>query len=81
MEDEQAGTSIRVLLRLYHNPGNAYAASYAYFTFNSLHRRLLTHSSTSEIWKEETSIFYYNLSSRGYPRRFLRTVFQEVTWA
>ena len=38
-------------------------------------------SSTSEIWKEETSLFYYNLSSRGYPRRFLRTVFQEVTWA
>jgi len=90
MEDGQAGTSIRVLLRPYHKPGNAYA----YLPFNSFHGRhtfrgwvlaeilrLLTHSSTPEIWKEETSLFYYNLSSRGYPRRFLRTVFQEVTWA
>ena len=90
MEDGQAGTSIRVLLRPYHKPGN----TYAYLPFNSFHGRhtfrgwvlaeilrLLTHSGTLEIWKEETSLFYYNLNSRGYPRRFLRTVFQEVTWA
>ena len=36
-------------------------------------------SSTPEIWLEETSILYRHLCSRGYPRWFLRTVFEEVT--
>ena len=40
----------------------------------------MTHSSTPELWKEEMGIFYHHLCSRGYPRYFLRTVFQEVTW-
>jgi len=43
--------------------------------------RLTTHSSSPEIWREERSIFYHHLCSRGYPRNFLRTVFHEVTWA
>ncbi len=41
--------------------------------------RLMTHSSLPEIWREGRS-FYSWLCSRGYPRRYLRTVFQEVTW-
>ena len=82
--------TIRVLFRPYRKPGNAYA----YIPFTSFHGRhtfrgwvlaellrLMTHSSTPELWKEECGIFYHHLSSRGYPRRFLRTVFQEVTWA
>jgi len=84
------GTTIRVLFRPYRKPGNAYA----YIPFTSFHGRhtfrgwvraelirLMTHSSTPEIWKAEGSIFYHHLCSRGYPRRFLRTVFQEITWA
>ena len=42
--------------------------------------RLLTHSSTVEIWQEEGEFFYHCLSARGYPRVFLRAVFREVTW-
>ena len=84
------GATIRVLFRPYHKPGNAYA----YIPFTSFHGRhtfrgwvraelirLMTHSSTPEIWREEGSMFYHHLCSRGYPRSFLRTVFQEVTWA
>ena len=82
--------TIRVLFRPYRKPGNAYA----YIPFTSFHGRhtfrgwvlaellrLKTHSSTPELWKEECGILYRHLSSRGYPRRFLRTVFQEITWA
>ena len=82
-------TTVRVLFRPYRKPGNAYA----YIPFNSFHGRhtfrgwvlaellrLMTHSSTPELWREEGSIFYHHLCSRGYPRGFLRTVFQEVTW-
>ena len=84
------GATIRVLFRPYRKPGNAYA----YIPFTSFHGRhifrgwvlaellrLLTHCSTPELWKEEGSIFYHHLCSRGYPWGFLRTVFQEVTWA
>ena len=84
------GATIRVLFRPYRKPGNAYA----YIPFTSFHGhhtfrgwvlaellRLLTHSSTPELWKEEGYILYHHLCSRGYPRSFLRTVFQEVTWA
>ncbi len=43
--------------------------------------RLMTHSSTPELWKEEEgSEFYHHLCSKGYPLCFVRTVFQEVTW-
>ena len=83
------GTTVRVLFRPYRKPGNAYA----YIPFTSFHGRhtfrgwvlaelirLMTHSSTPELWKEEIGIFYHHLCSRGYPRYFLRTVFQEVTW-
>ena len=83
------GATSRVTFRPYRKPGNAYA----YIPFNSFHGRhtfrgwalaellrLVTHSSTPELWKEEGSIFYHHLCSRGYPRSFLRTVFQEVTW-
>jgi hypothetical protein len=86
----RTGATIRVLFRPYRKPGNAYA----YIPFTSFHGRhtfrgwvlaellrLLTHSSTPELWREEGSIFYHHLCSRGYPRSFLRTVFQEVTWA
>lgn len=84
------GATIQIIFRPYHKPGNAYA----YIPFSSFHGRhifrgwvlaeilrLLTHSSTPEIWLEETSILYRHLCSRGYPRWFLRTVFEEVTWA
>ena len=75
---------------LYRKPGNAYA----YIPFNSFHGRhtfrgwvvaellrLATHSSTPNVWVEETKVFYHHLRSRGYPRRFLKQVFEEVTWA
>jgi hypothetical protein len=85
------GTSAgRVLFRPYRKPGNAYACI-PFTSFHGRHTfrgwvlaellRLMTHSSTPELWKEEGSIFYHHLCSRGYPRCFLRTVFQEVTWA
>ena len=86
----RTGTTIRVMLSPFHKPGNAYA----YIPFSSFHGRhtfrgwvlaeilrLLTHSSTPDIWKEETRMFYHHLCSRGYPQWFLRSVFQEVTWA
>ena len=82
--------SSQISMRPYRKPGNAYA----YIPFNSFHGRhtfrgwvvaellrLATHSSTPNIWLEETKCFYHHLSSRGYPRRFLAQVFQEVTWA
>ena len=75
--------------RPYRKPGNAHA----YLPFTSFHARhtfrgwilaellrLLTHSSTVEIWQEEGEFFYHCLCSRGYPRVFLRAVFREVTW-
>jgi hypothetical protein len=87
MNLQRAGT--RIIFRPYRKPGNAYA----YIPFTSFHGRhtfrgwvlaelirLMTHSSTPELWKEEIGIFYHHLCSRGYPRYFLRTVFQEVTW-
>ena len=85
----RTSTAWRVTLRPYRKPGNAYA----YIPFTSFHARhtfrgwilaellrLLTHSSSPEIWMEEGRSFYHWLCSRGYPRRYLRTVFQEVTW-
>ncbi len=87
------GTTVRVLFRPYRKPGNARA--YAYISFTSFHGRhtsrgwvlaelpslrLMTHNSTPELWKEEGSVFYDHLCSRGYPQCFLRTVLQEVTW-
>ena len=75
--------------RPYRKPGNAHA----YLPFTSFHARhtfrgwilaellrLLTHSSTVEIWQEEGEFFYHCLCSRGYPRDFLRAVFREITW-
>jgi hypothetical protein len=83
-------TETRVTFSPYRKPGNAYA----YIPYSSFHGRhtfrgwvlaellrLLTHCSTPKLWTEEGRIFYHHLCSRGYPRRFLRTVFQEVTWA
>jgi hypothetical protein len=84
-----ADTTFRVTFRPYRKPGNAYA----YIPFNSFHGRhvfrgwilaellrLLTHSSKLEYWLEEGMNFYHLLSARGYPRWYLRAVFQEVTW-
>jgi hypothetical protein len=75
--------------RPYRKPGNAHA----YIPFTSFHARhtfrgwvlaellrLLTHSSTVDIWQEEGEFFYHCLCSRGYPRDFLRAVFREITW-
>ena len=42
--------------------------------------RLLTHSSQPEFWQQEGTFFYHHLRTRGYPRRYLSAVFQEVTW-
>ena len=43
--------------------------------------RLLTHSNTLKLWREERGIFYHHLCSREYAQSFLRTIFREVTWA
>ena len=80
----------RIVFRPYRKPGNAHA----YIPFHSFHGRhifrgwvlaellrLLTHCSTLELWRAEGSIFYHHLCARGYPREFLRAVFQEVTWS
>ena len=88
-EKTRMGDTVRILLRPYRKPGNAYA----YVPFNSFHGRhifrgwvlaellrLLTHSSSPAIWQEETGIFFQHLCSRGYPRAFLGRVFQEITW-
>ena len=83
-------TRTRISFRPYRKPGNAYA----YIPFNSFHGRhtfrgwilaellrLLTHSSSPEVWLEEGRFFYHHLRSRGYPGGFLEQVFLEVTWA
>ncbi len=75
--------------RPYQKPGNAHA----YIPFTSFHARhtfrgwllaellkLLTHSSTVDIWQDEGEFFYPYLCSRGYPPDFLRAVFREITW-
>ena len=82
-------TTIGVTFRPYRKPGNAYA----YLPFTSFHGRhtfrgwilaellrILTHSSTPEVWLEEGQAFYHWLIARGYPHWYLRTVFLEVTW-
>jgi hypothetical protein len=87
---QRFGTTFRVIFRPYRKPGNAYA----YIPFNSFHGRhtfrgwiiaeilrLLTHSSEIEFWQQEGIFFYHHLRARGYPRRFLQAVFDEVTWA
>ena len=89
MNLQRVSLRTRIIFRPYRKPGNAYA----YIPFNSFHGRhtfrgwvlaellrLMTHCSTPKLWKEEGSIFYHHLCSRGYPRHFLRAVFQEVTW-
>jgi len=92
VERSQAATrtdSWQLKFRPFRKPGNAHA----YLPFTSFHARhtfrgwilaellrLLTHSSTVEIWQEEGEFFYHCLCSRGYPRVFLRAVFREVTW-
>ena len=81
--------TLRVTFQTYRKPGNAYA----YIPFNSFHGRhtfrgwvlaellrLLTHSSSPEIWKEEVINFYHLLRARGYPRWHLLAVFEEVKW-
>jgi hypothetical protein len=80
-----------LMFRPYRKPGNAHA----YIPFTSFHARhtfrgwvlaellslrLLTHSSTVDIWQEEGEFFYHCLCSRGYQRDFLRAVFREITW-
>lgn len=85
----QMNTTLGVTFRPYRKPGNAYA----YLPFTSFHGRhtfrgwilaellrILTHSSTPEVWLEEGQAFYHWLIARGYPRWYLRTVFLEVTW-
>jgi hypothetical protein len=84
MNLQRVGT--RIISRPYRKPGNAYA----YIPFTSFHvhhafrgwvlaelLRLMTHSSAPKLWKEEGSTFCHHLCPRGYPRRFLRAVFQE----
>ena len=76
-------------LRVFRKPGN----SYSYLPFGSFHarhimhgwlkteiQRLLTHSSTPEIWIEECRIFYEHLRRRGYPHRILFRAFDQVSW-
>ena len=43
-------------------------------------RRLLTHSSSMEIWLEECGIFYEHLRRRGYPTKMLYRAFNQVSW-
>jgi len=78
-----------ITFRPYRKPGNAYA----YLPFTSFHGRhtfrgwilaellrILTHSSSPDVWLEEGRAFYHWLVARGYPQWYLRTVFLEVTW-
>jgi hypothetical protein len=78
-----------ITFRPYRKPGNAYA----YLPFTSFHGRhtfrgwilaellrILTHSSSPNVWLEEGRAFYHWLVARGYPQWYLRTVFLEVTW-
>ena len=93
MERSQVATQadLKLKFRPFSKPCNAHA----YLPFTSFHARhtfrgwilaellrLLTHSSTMEIWREDGEFFYPCLcsGSRGYPRVFLRAVFREVTW-
>ena len=92
VERSQAATrtdSWQLKFRPFRKPGNAHA----YLPFTSFHARhtfrglilaellrLLTHSSTVEIWLEEGEFFYHCVCSRGYPWVFLRAVLREVTW-
>ena len=85
----RTGATITVLFLPYRKQGNSYA-DILFTSFHGHHTcrgwmlaellRLLTHSSTPELWKEEGSIFYHPCS-RGYQQSFLKTFFQEVTWA
>jgi hypothetical protein len=43
-------------------------------------QRLLTHSSTPEIWMKEVRYFYEHLRARGYPAKAIRSTFAEVSW-
>ncbi len=82
-------TSVGITFRPYREPGNAYA----YLPFTSFHGRhtfrgwilaellrILTQSSSPDVWLEEGRAFYHWLVARGYPQWYLRTVFLEVTW-
>ena len=81
--------SVGFELRVYRKPGN----SYSYLPFGSFHarhitsgwlkaelQRLLTHSSTPEIWMEECRKFYEHLRRRGYPHKLLFRIFDQVSW-
>ena len=82
--------TVMLRLRPYWKPGNAYAYIPSPF-FHARHTfrgwvlaelmRLLTHSSTREIWKEVGRVFYHHLLSRVYPRLFHIKVFNEVSWS
>ena len=81
--------SVGFELRVYRKPGN----SYSYLPFGSFHarhitsgwlkaelQRLLTHSSTPEIWMEECRKFYEHLRRRCYPHKLLFRIIDQVSW-
>ena len=75
--------------RVYRKPGTAYA----YLPYGSYHarhvfrgwlkaemHRLLTHSSSPDVWLEECAVFYSHLRNRGYPSKAIDSTFRTVNW-
>ena len=75
--------------KVYRKPGTAYA----YLPYGSYHarhvfrgwlkaemHRLLTHSSSPDVWLEECGVFYSHLRNRGYPSKAIDPTFRTVNW-
>jgi hypothetical protein len=75
--------------KVYRKPGTAYA----YLPYGSYHarhvfrgwlkaemHRLLTHSSSPDVWLEECALFYSHLRNRGYPSKAIDATFRKVNW-
>lgn len=86
---QKSGPATWFEFSIYRKPGNAYS----YLPYGSYHarhifrgwlkaevQRLLTHSSTPEIWMKEVRCFYEHLRARGYPAKAIRSTFAEVSW-
>ena len=42
--------------------------------------RLLSHSSSPDVWLEECGVFYSHLRNRGYPSKAIDSTFRTVNW-
>jgi hypothetical protein len=83
-------SNYRLSYSTFRKPGS----SYAYLPHSSFHQkhtfaawikaellRLLTHSSSLEIWIKDCNFFYKQLKSRGYPSCFLIDTFTGIKWS